>query len=255
MGRHGDPTDAQSRGAAGPLRHEGILESQVFYLLGTKPVWDDRGKVVDVVVVPSAELGRPRVDIVIASAAEGMFHNVTLLMDRAVQKVKAIDEAENFVRRHYLQTKALLMEPLGLEGHHPRACRRPDVEGDVRRLRGGQAQARDEGLLREGVAVRVPGHGRADGRDRAKRLLGRRRRHEDEAADRIRRQRQQARPERRGVHEREPPAIEIRARTGQGGRHSGAGARVPSRVSSSAAAPSASRGLSPCSQSPRSSSS
>ena len=39
-----------------------------------------------------------------------MFHNVTLLMDKAVQKVKALDEAENFVRRHYLQTKTLLME-------------------------------------------------------------------------------------------------------------------------------------------------
>ena len=45
----------------------------------------------------------------IASSAEGMFHNVTMLMDKAVQKVKAIDEADNFVRRHYLQTKALLV--------------------------------------------------------------------------------------------------------------------------------------------------
>ena len=87
------------------MRHEGVLESQIFYLLGTKPVWDARGKVIDVAVVPTAELKRPRVDIVIASAAEGMFHNVTLLMDKAVQKVKALDEAENFVRRHYLQTK------------------------------------------------------------------------------------------------------------------------------------------------------
>ncbi|MEO8256290.1 MAG: cobaltochelatase subunit CobN [Acidobacteriota bacterium] len=92
------------------MRHEGVLESQIFHLLGTRPVWDARGKVVDVEVIPSAQLQRPRVDIVIASAAEGMFHNVTLLMDRAVQKVKAIDEAGNVVRRHYLQTKALLME-------------------------------------------------------------------------------------------------------------------------------------------------
>src|ERR1700712_49918 len=91
------------------MRREGVLESQIFYLLGTKPVWDGRGKVIDVAVVPTAELKRPRVDIVIASAAEGMFHNVTLLMDKAVQKVKALDEAENFVRRHYLETKKLLI--------------------------------------------------------------------------------------------------------------------------------------------------
>jgi cobaltochelatase CobN len=92
------------------MRHEGVIESQVFYLLGTKPVWNDRDKVVDVQVIPSSQLNRPRVDIVIASAAEGMFHNVTVLMDRAVQKVKAIEEAENVVRRHYLETKTALMK-------------------------------------------------------------------------------------------------------------------------------------------------
>ena len=92
------------------MRHEGILESQIFYLLGTRPIWDGRDKVVGVEVIPSKELGRPRIDILIASAAEGMFHNVTVLMDQAVQKVKALEEAENFVRDHYLATKAILIE-------------------------------------------------------------------------------------------------------------------------------------------------
>ena len=92
------------------MRHEGVLESQIFHLLGTKPVWDVRGKVVDVDVIPRARLGRPRVDIVIASAAEGMFNNVTLLMDKAVQKAKALDEADNYVRSHYLKTKAILVQ-------------------------------------------------------------------------------------------------------------------------------------------------
>ena len=92
------------------MRHEGVLESQIFHLLGTRPVWDARGKVVGVEVVPARELGRPRVDIVIASAAEGMFNNVTRLMDEAVQRVKALEEAENYVRRHYLATRAALIE-------------------------------------------------------------------------------------------------------------------------------------------------
>jgi cobaltochelatase CobN len=90
------------------MRHEGVLESQVFHLLGTKPVWNSRGKVVDVEVIPTAQLGRPRVDIVIASAAEGMFNNVTMLMDKAVQQVKELEESENYVRKHYLATKAVL---------------------------------------------------------------------------------------------------------------------------------------------------
>ena len=92
------------------MRHEGILESQIFHLLGTRPVWDVRGNVVGVDVIPASQLNRPRVDIVIASAAEGMFNNVTRLMDEAVQRVKVLDEAENFVRRHYLATKAALVE-------------------------------------------------------------------------------------------------------------------------------------------------
>ncbi len=91
------------------MRHEGVIESQIFHLLGTKPVWDPRGKVVGVEVIPRSRLKRPRVDIVIASAAEGMFNNVTRLMDEAVQKVKSIDEADNMVRKHYLATRAALI--------------------------------------------------------------------------------------------------------------------------------------------------
>ncbi len=91
------------------MRHEGVLESQIFTMLGTKPVWDARGKVVGVEVIPRAQLGRPRIDIVIASAAEGLFNNVTRLMDQAVQDVKALDEADNQVRAHYLQIKDALI--------------------------------------------------------------------------------------------------------------------------------------------------
>ena len=91
------------------MRHEGVMESQIFYLLGAKPIWNERGKVVGVEVIPRAQLGRPRVDIVIASAAEGMFNNVTVLMDQAVQRVKVLDEADNLVRKHYLATKQALI--------------------------------------------------------------------------------------------------------------------------------------------------
>ena len=92
------------------MRHEGVLESQIFHLLGTRPIWDVRGNVVGVDVIPASQLDRPRVDIVIASAAEGMFNNVTRLMDEAVQRVKLLDEADNFVRRHYLATRTALVD-------------------------------------------------------------------------------------------------------------------------------------------------
>ncbi len=91
------------------MRHEGVLESQILHLLGTRPVWNARDKVVDIEVIPSSQLRRPRVDIVIASAAEGMFSNITILMDKAVQQVKLLEEAENYVREHYLDTRAALI--------------------------------------------------------------------------------------------------------------------------------------------------
>jgi cobaltochelatase CobN len=46
---------------------------------------------------------------VIASVAEGMFGNVTRLMDKAVQLVKAVEEADNYVRDHYLATRDTLI--------------------------------------------------------------------------------------------------------------------------------------------------
>lgn len=92
------------------MRHEGVLESQIFHLLGTRPVWDARGKVVDVELVSRGELGRPRVDIVIASAAEGMFANLTRLLDKAVQLAKDADEADNAVRNNYLAIRQALID-------------------------------------------------------------------------------------------------------------------------------------------------
>jgi cobaltochelatase CobN len=84
------------------LRHEGVTESQFFHLLGTRPVWDSKGKVVDVEVIPRNKLGRPRIDVVISSAAEALFGGLTELMDRAVQKVNLLEETDNLVRANSL---------------------------------------------------------------------------------------------------------------------------------------------------------
>jgi len=94
------------------LRHEGVLESEMFYLLGTRPVWDERGKVVGVEVIPSAELGRPRIDCVVSCAAEGMFAQLTVFLDQAVQMVRKLDEKDNLVREHILEA-ARQLEALG----------------------------------------------------------------------------------------------------------------------------------------------
>jgi cobaltochelatase CobN len=92
------------------LRHEGVSESQFFHLLGTRPVWDERGKVIDVEVIPRAKLGRPRIDVVISSAAEGMFGQLTELMDKAVQKINLLEEPDNYAREHTLLNAQRLKE-------------------------------------------------------------------------------------------------------------------------------------------------
>ena len=84
------------------LRHEGVTESQFFHLLGTRPVWDAKGRIIDVEVIPRHTLGRPRIDVVISSAAEGLFGGLTELMDRAVQKVNLLEETDNLVRANTL---------------------------------------------------------------------------------------------------------------------------------------------------------
>jgi cobaltochelatase CobN len=106
------------------LRHEGVAESQFLHLIGTRPVWNERGKVIDVEVVSRARLGRPRVDVVVSSAADGMFGQLTELMDKAVQKVNLLEESDNYVRRHTLENA----QQLARKGHSDReALRRASI--------------------------------------------------------------------------------------------------------------------------------
>ncbi|MCF6158002.1 MAG: cobaltochelatase subunit CobN [wastewater metagenome] len=92
------------------IRHEGILESQILYLLGVEPVWNEWGKVTGIKVIPKEELGRPRIDIIVSSAAEEMFGQLTHYIDQAVQMVKELDEEDNLVRQHIMDLTGRLIQ-------------------------------------------------------------------------------------------------------------------------------------------------
>lgn len=47
------------------MKHQGVMESEIMYLMGVKPVWDAWGRPTNVELIPEAELGRPRIDVVI----------------------------------------------------------------------------------------------------------------------------------------------------------------------------------------------
>lgn len=94
------------------MRHEGVMESQILALLGVKPVWDSNNKVVDLEVIPRAQLGRARVDVIITPS--GLYRDslptLMLLLDKAVTLVKGQPEADNVIRINTTQTQKTLEE-------------------------------------------------------------------------------------------------------------------------------------------------
>lgn len=82
------------------MRDFGVMEAQILYLLGARPVWDRNNLAIDVEPISRAELRRPRIDVFIAMGGmyKETFHSRVLLLDKAVRMVSAIDEPDNYVR-------------------------------------------------------------------------------------------------------------------------------------------------------------
>jgi cobaltochelatase CobN len=87
------------------MRTSGDDIAEVFALLGVRPVWDDASRrVVDLEVIPLAELGRPRIDVTVRISGffRDAFPHVVVMLDDAVRMVAALDEPDdqNYVRAH-----------------------------------------------------------------------------------------------------------------------------------------------------------
>ena len=95
------------------LRHHGVMESKALALLGARPVWDGRGILKGVELIPESELQRPRIDIMVN--ASGLYRDVFPLqiglIDDAVQLAIAEEKGkyENFARLHTLSAEALFV--------------------------------------------------------------------------------------------------------------------------------------------------
>ncbi len=94
------------------IRHEGVMDSQIMYLMGIRPKWDDRGRVIGVEAIPRNELGRARIDVTIVPSGlyRDLFSNLMALLDKAVSLTKEQDEEDNILRANVLKTKKMLME-------------------------------------------------------------------------------------------------------------------------------------------------
>jgi len=85
-------------------RNQGTLESEIFWMLGVRPVWDTRGRVKDVELISAAELGRPRIDVLITTS--GLYRDIygskLQLIDKAVRLAATADDGAtpNYVKEH-----------------------------------------------------------------------------------------------------------------------------------------------------------
>ncbi|WP_456454209.1 cobaltochelatase subunit CobN [Methanopyrus sp.] len=90
--------------ASDVMRTGGEVLSQVMWLLGVRPEWDESGIVSGFEVVPLEELGRPRIDVVvrISGMFRDAFPNLVKFLNDVFETVKELDEPEgrNFVRKH-----------------------------------------------------------------------------------------------------------------------------------------------------------
>lgn len=100
------------------MRSNGQCIAEFLYLLGVKPVWQ-RGsqRVIDLEIIPLAELQRPRIDIM--ARISGLFRDsmaaAVELLEQAVEMAAGLDETteENFVKKH-IQSDAEALTREGL---------------------------------------------------------------------------------------------------------------------------------------------
>ncbi len=84
------------------IRTQGVNIAEIFSLLGVEPVWDSRGRVQDVRLIPMSELKRPRIDVVVQTSGQfrGAATSRMKLIDKAVRLAATDPDGEfgNFVR-------------------------------------------------------------------------------------------------------------------------------------------------------------
>jgi magnesium chelatase subunit H len=94
------------------LKSDGEGIAQALSLLGARAVTDELGKVSDVVLIPLADLRRPRIDVVmtVSGIFRDLFSHQMALLDKAARLAATIDEPVefNFVRKHALAQAAEL---------------------------------------------------------------------------------------------------------------------------------------------------
>ena len=102
------------------IRTQGTNIGEIFYLLGVEPVWDSRGRVQDVRLIPLSELKRPRIDVIIQTSGQfrGAATSRMKLIDKAVRLAATDPDGEfaNYVKAGSLEVvKAMIASGMSAE--------------------------------------------------------------------------------------------------------------------------------------------
>lgn len=94
------------------VRHLGIQEAQILHAAGLRPVWDEAGRVQRLEIIPRAELGRPRIDVLVqvAGSYRDQFDGFMQKLDAALQEVAALDEPDNQIAANSRALQARLQQ-------------------------------------------------------------------------------------------------------------------------------------------------
>ncbi len=89
------------------IKTQGEGVAQALWLLGVRPVRDALNRATNVEAISLAELGRPRIDIVmtVSGIFRDLFSPTVQLLDKAVRLVAGLDEPldQNYVRKHVVE--------------------------------------------------------------------------------------------------------------------------------------------------------
>lgn len=116
------------------IETEGATLAQAFYMLGVEPLRDAFGRVNDLRLIPSKELGRPRIDVVVQTSGQlrDLAASRLFLLQKAVEMAAEAkdDKFENQVASGVVESERLLIEK-GISPKEARAWAARRIFGGV----------------------------------------------------------------------------------------------------------------------------
>lgn len=121
------------------IESEGATIAQTLYMLGVEPVRDAFGRVSDLRLIPSEQLARPRIDVVVQTS--GQFRDIAAsrlaLISRAVEMASKADDGktDNFVKNSTIEVERQLVEK-GIPPKNARELSKRRVFGGINGMYG-----------------------------------------------------------------------------------------------------------------------